>query len=154
MADETQLDLPEVLWTMLAGLAFAAAAKGFAVWHLEVDDDLTVAGMLAAVLVGSVSWFFADRYTSSHWSWPGLWAGMITGILTHPVTLFLWMVIGTTQENPIEVLVLGLGGALWLSLYSLPILGIYTIPIAIITGVSVATLKHITTCPWRSSVET
>jgi hypothetical protein len=93
-----------VLWAVLAGVCFAAAAALFVVPFFggrrigpaplsSSDGTMAVAALLAAFLVGTASWAVIEGRVDRQYVRWGAVAGVATGTAAHPVMWFLWGVL-------------------------------------------------------------
>lgn len=136
----------ERLWATTAAVVFAAVAGGVAtglvgadrVWppFANSDSAMAVAGVLAAALVGWASWTGLARHLRTDRLRHGALSGLVTGVLAHPVMLFLWPLLppadGLEWTAPIMPLV---------SVWSLLLVGWITVPAAVLAGSGVSLVR-------------
>jgi hypothetical protein len=128
-----------VLWTLLAGLAFALAA--FICSYLFVREaigdwrGMLVAAPLTVFFCGMVCWgIFVVRSQKVRF-WRGVWVGALVALLSHPLVwygsiLYFYLAGEPRTLNPIE----GFWASLVYGLFSLVFAGWLTVPAAAITG--------------------
>jgi hypothetical protein len=135
-----------LLWSLLAGGCFAASASLFVVPFIGAekmwpdplsnsDGAMGAAALLAAFVVGGLSWLVVERGVERRYVRAGAVAGVVTGTVAHPVMWFLWGLL----NGSVWMAVLFLVPLFWL--LGLLLFGIVTIPLAIGTGVVVGTLR-------------
>ncbi|QLH82695.1 hypothetical protein [Halosimplex pelagicum] len=136
MSGETKRSGSEAVgWAAFAGVVFAASAAVFVVpwfgWPSVSggDGSLALASLLAAGIVGAASWLGVERYAGGRPILGGAAAGVLTGVLAHPVAWFL---------GPILDLEVQAGGSVFLtpfmSVYSLLFVGWLTVPLGAVAG--------------------
>jgi hypothetical protein len=111
-------------WAAFAGVAFVASAAVVVVpWFgwpstANADGSFALASLLAAGSVGAASWLCVERYAGGRPILGGGTAGVVTGILAHPVAWFLGPVLDIQTQA---------GGSAFLtpfmSVYSLLLVG-------------------------------
>lgn len=138
-----------LLWSLLAGICFAASAALFVVPFIGAetmlpnplsnsDGAMGAAALLAAFLVGTVCWLYVERHVERRYVRAGVLAGIATGTVAHPVMWFLWGLL----NGSIWMAFLFLVPLFWL--FGLLLFGIITIPLAIGAGVAVGALRTVT----------
>ncbi|EMA32921.1 hypothetical protein [Haloarcula japonica] len=129
-------------WATVASTLFVAAAATIVVplfgWpSLSTSGGaFAVAIGLAVALVGWVSWLGVERYSSEHPVLGGVVAGVVTGIVSHPVAWFLGPVIARSDLGGGSVFLLP-----FMSVFSLLLLVWFTVPLGIIAGVTTGLLR-------------
>ncbi len=129
-------------WATVAAALFVAAAAVIVVplfgWPSLANSDgaFVVAILLAVALVGWVSWLGVERYSGRHPVLGGVGAGILTGVLAHPVAWFLGPVVARSDLG---------GGSIFLlpfmSIWSLLLLVWFTVPLGVIAGVMTGLLR-------------
>lgn len=147
MASDLRADSTErFLWSVLAGVCFAASAALFVVpffgveriWPAPLssgDGSMAVAALLAAFLVGAACWRCVESRVERRYVVGGVVAGVATGTVAHPVAWFLWGVL----SGSLWMGVLFLVPLFWL--FGLLFFGIVTVPLAVAAGVTVGLLR-------------
>lgn len=147
MATDSQATpLERILWSVGAGVCFAASASLFVVPFIGAekmlpnplsnsDGALGAAALLAAFLVGGLSWLTIEGGVERRYVSAGVVAGIVTGTVAHPVMWFLWGLL----NGSIWMAFLLLVPLFWL--FGLLLFGIITIPLAIGAGVVVGSLR-------------
>lgn len=139
--------LERILWSVGAGVCFSASASLFVVPFIgpetmlsnplsNSDGALGAAALLAAFLVGGLSWLVIESGVERRYVSAGVVAGIVTGTFAHPVMWFLWGLLSGSLWMAILLLVVPLFWAFGLLLF-----GIITIPLAIGAGVVVGALR-------------
>lgn len=144
--DSPATPLERTLWSIWAGVCFAASASLFVVpfigaeelWPNPLsssDGAMGVAALLAAFLVGGLCWLVVERAVERRYVRAGVAAGVVTGTVAHPVMWFLWGLL----NGSVWMAILFLVPLFWL--FGLLLFGIITVPLAIVAGVVVGTLR-------------
>jgi hypothetical protein len=147
MATESPVGPTErLLWSLLAGVCFAASASIFVVPFMGIekmwpnplsnsDGAMGAAALLAAFLVGGACWFYIEGNAERRYVRAGAVAGIVTGMVAHPVMWFLWGLL----NGSLYMAVLFLVPLFWL--LGLLFFGIITVPLAVGAGVVVGLLR-------------
>lgn len=140
--DTHRLGRSQFLWATLAAALFVALASVLVVpwfgWPAVSNSDgaFASASLVAAALVGWVSWLGVERYCPGRPILGGVAAGVFTGIFAHPVAWFLWPLMIVTERS---------GGFAFLmplaSVWSLLFVGWITVPLAMIAGVTTGAIR-------------
>ncbi|MFC7142562.1 hypothetical protein ACFQMA_22340 [Halosimplex aquaticum] len=140
--DSRRLSGGQFLWATLAAVLFVALASVLVVpwfgWPTVSDSDgaFALASLIAAALVGWLSWVGVERYCRGRPILGGAAAGLFTGVFAHPVAWFLWPLLHLTERT---------GGAAFLmplaSVWSLLFVGWITVPLAIVAGVATGVIR-------------
>lgn len=147
MATDSQPSpLERILWSVGAGVCFAASASLFVVPFIGAekmapnplstsDGAMGAAALLAAFLVGGLCWLVIEGGVERRYVRAGVVAGVVTGTVAHPVMWFLWGLL----SGSLWMAILFLVPLFWL--FGLLLFGIVTIPLAVGAGIVVGTLR-------------
>lgn len=102
----------------------------------DAGGAFALASLVAAALVGWVSWLGVERYCPGRPILGGVAAGVFTGIFAHPVAWFLWPLLHLTERSGVVAFLMPLA-----SVWSLLFVGWITIPLAMIAGETTGAIR-------------